>query len=30
LLQWLKRGGGSLDEYVFPSRIDRLAHISTR
>ena len=30
LLQWLERRGGALDEYVFPSRADRLAHISTR
>jgi integrase len=29
LLQWLERRGGSLDEYVFPSRTDRLAHLST-
>jgi integrase len=30
LLQWLERRGGSLDEYVFPSRADRLTHMSTR
>lgn len=30
LLQWLERRGGSLDEYVFPSRVDRLTHMSTR
>jgi integrase len=30
LFQWLERRGGSLDEYVFPSRVDRLAHMSTR
>ena len=30
LFQWLERRGGSLDQYVFPSRTDRLAHLSTR
>ena len=30
LLQWLERRGGSLDEYVFPSRTDWHAHLSTR
>jgi integrase len=30
LLQWLERRRGSLEEYVFPSRTDRLAHLSTR
>ena len=30
LLQWLERRGGALDEYVFPSRTDRLMHIGTR
>jgi integrase len=30
LLQWLERRGRSLDEYVFPSRCDRLTHMSTR
>ena len=30
LLQWLERRGGSLVEYVFPSRTDRLAQLSTR
>lgn len=30
LLQWLERRGGALDEYVFPSRADRLMHMSTR
>ena len=27
---WLKRRGGVLDDFVFPSRIDHAAHISTR
>jgi len=30
LLQWLERRGRALDEYVFPSRADRLMHMSTR
>lgn len=30
LLQWLERRGGSLEEYVFPSRAGRLSHMSTR
>jgi integrase len=30
LLQWLERRRGSLDEYVFPSRANRLTHMSTR
>lgn len=30
LLNWLGRRVGSLDEYVFPSRVDHLGHISTR
>lgn len=30
ILAWLERRGGSLDEYAFPSRIDRTDHISTR
>ena len=30
LLAWLERRGGSLDNYAFPSRIDRLDHLSTR
>ena len=30
LLQWLERRGGSVDEYVFPGRTGRLAHLSTR
>jgi integrase len=27
---WLERRGGTLDEFVFPSRIDHADHISTR
>ena len=27
---WLERRGGSLDDYVFPSRINHLRHIGTR
>lgn len=30
LLAWLERRGGSLDDYVFPSRVDCLRHLSTR
>ncbi len=30
LLAWLDRRGGSLDDYVFPSRIDHNDHLSTR
>jgi integrase len=30
LLTWLKRRGGALTDYVFPSRIDHSAHLSTR
>jgi integrase len=30
LSAWLERRGGALDEYVFPSRVDRTTHISTR
>jgi integrase len=30
ILSWLERRGGTLNEYVFPSRIDDAAHISTR
>lgn len=29
-LAWLERRGGSLDNYAFPSRVDRLDHLSTR
>ena len=27
---WLERRGGGLDDYVFPSRVDHAAHLSTR
>ena len=30
LLAWLECRGGALDDFVFPSRIDHAAHISTR
>lgn len=30
LLAWLERRGGSIDDYVFPSRVDYLGHLSTR
>lgn len=30
ILAWLERRGGSLDDFVFPSRIDHAKHISTR
>lgn len=30
LLAWLERWGGTVDDYVFPSRIDRDGHLSTR
>lgn len=30
LLAWLERRGGTLDDYAFPSRIDHIAHLSTR
>ena len=30
LLAWLQRRGGSLDDFVFPSRVDHSNHISTR
>jgi len=30
MLAWLERRGGSVDEFVFPSRLDATAHISTR
>lgn len=29
LIAWLQRRGGSLDDYIFPSRIDHLGHLST-
>jgi site-specific recombinase XerC len=30
LLAWLDRRGGTLDDFVFPSRIDHTDHLSTR
>jgi integrase len=30
ILSWLERRGGTLDEFVFPSRIDHADHISTQ
>lgn len=30
LLNWLELRGGSLDDFVFPSRMDHAAHIITR
>ena len=30
ILAWLECRGGTLDDFVFPSRIDHAAHISTR
>ena len=30
LLAWLERRGGSLEDYAFPSRVDRQDHLSTR
>ncbi|WP_284180012.1 tyrosine-type recombinase/integrase [Rhabdaerophilum sp. SD176] len=30
LLAWLERRGGTLDDFVFPSRCDPSAHLSTR
>lgn len=30
LLAWLDRRGGSLEEFAFPSRVDRSDHLSTR
>ena len=30
LLAWLERRGGTLGDYVFPSRVDRADHLSTR
>ena len=30
LLAWLERRGGTLDDYVFPSRVDHNGHLSTR
>ena len=30
LLSWLERRGGTIEDYAFPSRIDRASHMSTR
>lgn len=30
LLAWLERRGGAADDYVFPSRIERMGHLSAR
>ena len=30
LLTWLERRGGTVHDYTFPSRVDRLGHLSTR
>ena len=30
LLAWLERRGGSVEDYAFPSRVDRALHMSTR
>lgn len=30
LLAWLERRGGTVDDYVFPSRVDHAGHLSTR
>ncbi|GGB56072.1 tyrosine-type recombinase/integrase [Blastomonas aquatica] len=30
LLAWLERRGGTVDDYVFPSRVDHARHLSTR
>ena len=30
LLAWLERRGGTVDDYVFPSRVDHDRHLSTR
>jgi integrase len=30
LLTWLERRGGTVDDYAFPSRVDRTGHLSTR
>jgi integrase len=30
ILAWLERRGGTLDDFAFPSRVDRTAHMSTR
>lgn len=30
ILAWLERRGGSLEDFAFPSRFDRTAHLSSR
>jgi integrase len=30
ILRWLERRGGTLDDFIFPSRLDHADHISTR
>ena len=30
LLAWLERRGGTIDDYAFPSRVDRDGHLNTR
>lgn len=30
ILDWLERRGGTIDNYAFPSRLDRSEHLSTR
>lgn len=30
LLAWLQRRGGTVEDYLFPSRVDRNGHLSTR
>jgi site-specific recombinase XerC len=30
LQTWLERRGGTVDDYAFPSRVDRATHLSTR
>jgi site-specific recombinase XerC len=30
LLAWLERRGGTVDDFVFPSRVDHTGHLSTR
>ncbi len=30
LLTWLNRRGGSLDDFIFPSRVNHMGHLSTR
>lgn len=30
IMAWLERRGGTLDDFVFPSRIDHATHMSTR